>query len=110
MRSFMPAMCKAVRNDVAARPSLAACGMAFCMCVVSAVANGDAAAQTYPTRSVRFTVPYPAGGPADILARVIGQKLTAKWGQQVIIDNRGGANTIIGMELVARSAPDGHTL
>lgn len=77
------------------------------------VAVGSASAQTpqdYPTRPIRIIVAQaPASGP-DIMARTIGQKLTESWGQQVIVDNRAGANGIIGMEAAARSKPDGYTL
>src|ERR1043166_6191714 len=76
--------------------------VAACLIALLSLATQTAIAQSYPTRPVRLIVPYPAGGPADILARVLGQKLTAKWGQQVVVDNRAGANTIIGMELTAR--------
>jgi tripartite-type tricarboxylate transporter receptor subunit TctC len=69
------------------------------------------AAETgYPLRPVRLIVPWPPGGGADVIARVISQKLSAELGQQVVVDNRGGASTIIGMDLLARSAPDGHTI
>jgi hypothetical protein len=68
------------------------------------------AAQAFPTHPVKIVVPYTAGGPADALARQVGQKLSDKWGQPVVIENKPGANTIIGMEYVARSAPDGYTL
>src|SRR5712671_5923445 len=67
-------------------------------------------AQTYPSKPIRVIVPYPAGGTSDILARLIGAKLTESWGQQIIADNRAGANGNIGAELTARAAPDGHTL
>ena len=56
-----------------------------------------AAAQTYPTKQIRYVVPYPPGGTTDILARVTGQKLTEVWGQPVVIDNRTGATGIIGV-------------
>jgi tripartite-type tricarboxylate transporter receptor subunit TctC len=69
-----------------------------------------AIAQPYPARPVRIVVPFVAGGPSDLLARTVGQKLAKSWGQQVIIDNRPGANGIVGCELVAKSAPDGYTL
>ena len=66
--------------------------------------------QTYPSRAIRFVVPYPAGGTTDILSRLIGIKLSESWGQPVIIDNRPGAAAIIGSEIVATSSPDGHTI
>jgi tripartite-type tricarboxylate transporter receptor subunit TctC len=67
-------------------------------------------AETWPARAVRVIVPFPAGGPADTLARVIADKLTAAWGQPVVIENRAGAGGNIGAELAARAAPDGYTL
>lgn len=67
-------------------------------------------AQTYPSKPIRVIVPFPPGGTSDILTRLIGAKLTANWGQQVIADNRSGANGNIGAELTARAAPDGYTL
>ena len=69
-----------------------------------------ASAQNYPARPVRAVVPFTTGSAADSLARVIGQKLSDSWGQQMVIDNRTGANTIIGTEAVAKAPPDGHTL
>src|SRR5262245_46726946 len=69
-----------------------------------------AAAQTYPNRSITLIVPFAPGGPADVLGRVIGQKLSEEFGQQVVIDNRSGANTIVGAQAVARAKPDGYTL
>jgi tripartite-type tricarboxylate transporter receptor subunit TctC len=69
-----------------------------------------AAAQQYPTKPVRFVVPFVAGGPTDIQGRMLGEKLTQRLGQQFIIDNRGGANGNIGMELTAKSPPDGYTI
>jgi len=71
---------------------------------------GNTIAQNYPVKPVRMVVPYAAGGTYDIYARVIGQKLTEVWGQPVVIENRVGANAIIGTDLVAKSAPDGYTV
>lgn len=68
------------------------------------------AQEPYPTRPIRFIVPFPPGGGADTLARMMGQKLGEAWGRQVVIDNRPGGNTNIGAELAARAAPDGYTL
>ncbi|MCE5283056.1 MAG: tripartite tricarboxylate transporter substrate binding protein [Deltaproteobacteria bacterium] len=67
-------------------------------------------AQEYPTKPIRFVVPYPPGGSSDIMARILGQKFTESWGQSVIIDNRPGASAIIGTDLVAKAPPDGYTL
>src|SRR5688572_22647228 len=73
-----------------------------------AVAGG--AATAYPTKPVRLIVPYPPGGGNDTLARLFGAKLTEAWGQQVVVDNRPGAGTIIGTQLAARAVPDGYTM
>jgi tripartite-type tricarboxylate transporter receptor subunit TctC len=64
----------------------------------------------YPDKPIRIIVPYPPGGMTDVLARTIGQKLTEKWGQPVVIDNRGGAGGTIGTNVAAKSSPDGYTL
>ena len=78
--------------------------------MLTACFAAGAAAQTYPVKPVRIVVPFSPGGSNDILARVIGQKLTEAWGQQVIAENRPGGGTVIGTEVVAKSAPDGYTL
>ena len=75
-----------------------------------AMTGAAVAQQSYPAKSIRFIVPFPPGGSTDPLARIIGQRLAEAWGQQVIVDNRPGGNTIIGTEAVARSAPDGYTI
>jgi len=67
-----------------------------------------AQAQSYPAKPIRMVVPYTAGGPADLLARALGQKLTDAWGQQVIVENKPGANEIIAAQDVAKSPPDGY--
>jgi len=66
--------------------------------------------KSYPDKPVRFIVPWAAGGNIDVLTRVVAQKLSLAWRQQIIVDNRGGANGMIGSEMVVRSAPDGYTL
>jgi tripartite-type tricarboxylate transporter receptor subunit TctC len=71
---------------------------------------GVAAAQNYPTKTIRIIVPYPAGGTSDILARLLSAKLNDVFGQTLIVDNRPGANGNIGADLVAKSPPDGYTL
>lgn len=67
-------------------------------------------AQSYPTKAVRFVVPYPAGGYYDLLARVIGAKLAENWSQPVVVENRVGANGMVGTDFVAKSPPDGYTI
>jgi len=77
-------------------------------CALAAAQGGDAA--SFPNRPIRIVVPFPAGGPTDILSRIIGQRMSEDWGQPVVIENRPGANTGIGAQMVARAAPDGYTL
>jgi tripartite-type tricarboxylate transporter receptor subunit TctC len=77
---------------------------------IAALASMPSAAQDFPTRPVRFIVPYAAGGSGDLLARLLGNKLAAIWGQQVVVDNRAGGGGLIGTEFAARSDPDGYTL
>src|SRR5258705_13553034 len=67
-------------------------------------------ADVFPTRAIKIVVPFPAGGPSDVLARLIGQKMTEDWGQPVVIENRPGANTVIGAQIVKAAAADGYTL
>jgi tripartite-type tricarboxylate transporter receptor subunit TctC len=78
-------------------------------CAASGVAAADAAAG-YPNRPIRFIAPFVAGGPSDMLSRLLGQKLTESWGQTVVVDNRGSAGGIVGFELGAKAPPDGYTL
>ena len=78
--------------------------------IALALGGASATAQPYPSKPIRIVVPFGPGGPSDLLGRAVGQKLTEAWGQQVIIDNRPGANGIVGSEIVAKSPPDGYTL
>jgi len=71
---------------------------------------GAAQAQTYPSRTITMVVTASAGGVTDVVARAVGQRLSEKWGQQVVIENRGGGGHILGAQTVAKAAPDGHTL
>ncbi|MBI2294805.1 MAG: tripartite tricarboxylate transporter substrate binding protein [Betaproteobacteria bacterium] len=71
---------------------------------------GVAPAQTYPAKPIRFVVPFPVGGIADVFARVIGQKFNDAWGQPVVVENRTGAGGTIAAEFVAKAPPDGYTL
>jgi tripartite-type tricarboxylate transporter receptor subunit TctC len=83
---------------------------AMCVAAIVALAPAAAHAQTFPARSIRIVVPHTAGGTSDILARVIGQKLTEAWGQPVVVENKPGANGNVGADLVAKAPADGHTL
>src|SRR3954469_6683999 len=82
---------------------LAVCGF-FGLCCTGAVG------QDYPNKPVRIVVGFAAGGPTDVIARIIAQDMTAAWGQPVIVDNRPGANSLIATETVAAAPPDGYTL
>lgn len=82
----------------------------FSALVLSSILVTAAAAQSYPSRVVKLIVPQTPGGATDVFARKIGQLLSEKWGQPVVIENRGGAGGVVGSDVVAKSAPDGYTL
>ena len=82
-------------------------GLAVVLLIVLA---GVAQAQSYPNRPIRLIVPNPAGGANDIVSRIVAQRMGGLLGQQIVIDNRGGAGGAIGAEIATAAAPDGHTL
>ncbi len=77
---------------------------------IAAFLNHDVQSQPYPSKPIRFIVPFSAGGGNDVLARLIGQGLTSRLGVSIVVDNRDGASTIIGTEIAAKSPPDGYTI
>src|SRR5688572_26415883 len=81
------------------------------VCALAALTALNAAhAQNYPTKPLRIIAPFTAGGPVDVTARILAQKLNEAWSQQVIVENRVGASGTIGADLVAKAPPDGYTL
>ena len=88
------------------RSAVPSCALAL----AALVATGHAEAQPYPARPIRMIIPFSAGGATDVPGRIVAQKLADSLGQQVVVDNRPGAGSIIGTELVARAQPDGYTL
>jgi len=82
----------------------------LCVAALAFGSGGMAQAQSYPVKSVRLIVPFPAGGATDLFARTLSQKLGGKMGTTLVVDNRPGAGGIVAGELVAKAAPDGHTL
>ena len=78
--------------------------------VATPAALAQDAAANYPNRTIRYIVGYTPGGTSDMLARAVGQKLAAAWGQQVIVDNRPGANANLAAEIAAKASPDGYTV
>lgn len=95
------------RGDCAPRRS-ALCVVATA--ALAAVLTLPQFAAAYPDRAIRIVVPFAPSGPAEVVARMVGQKLTETWGQQVLVENRPGGNTAIGSEVVARAAADGYSL
>src|SRR5215210_8766149 len=81
-----------------------------CVWLTAAVAGAAHAQGKYPSKPIRWIVPFVPGGSTTIIARLMGQKLGESLGQQIVVDNRGGGNTIIGSEAMVRAAPDGYTV
>ena len=93
------------------KASMAALLLVFTVApVAQAQSTSTSVALAYPSKAMRIVVPYPAGGGIDIISRVIGERLTQRLGQPVLVDNRPGSGTILAAEIVARAVPDGHTL
>jgi tripartite-type tricarboxylate transporter receptor subunit TctC len=95
---------------MAPRILVAVIGLALTLGYAQAQAILGAEPNTYPNRAIRIIVPFPPGGPADMIARLVGQRMSEDWGQPVLIENRAGGNTAIGAQAAARSPPDGYTL
>lgn len=85
-------------------------GLVVWVALMLAAGSANAWAQAYPTKPIRLIVAFPPGGSTDIIARLVGQRLGERLGQQVIVDNRGGAGGTLGTEIAAKATPDGHTL
>jgi tripartite-type tricarboxylate transporter receptor subunit TctC len=94
-------------HSSAARALARTCAAFALLAAFSSCAEADDA---YPNRAIHIVIPFPAGGPSDVAARIIAQRMNEDWGQPVVVDNKPGANTIIGAEAVAKAAPDGYTL
>src|SRR5947199_10151450 len=86
------------------------CGLALAVVLVATQTPDHAPAQNYPNRPIRLISPFPAGGGNDVLARIIGAKLADRLGASIVIENRPGAGAVLGIQALARSAPDGYTL
>jgi tripartite-type tricarboxylate transporter receptor subunit TctC len=87
-----------------------AAGLCIALCAVLAAAPAAFAQQNYPQKPIRYIVPFPAGGIADVFARIIGGRIAESWGQPVVVENRAGAGGNIGADFVAKAPPDGYTI
>jgi tripartite-type tricarboxylate transporter receptor subunit TctC len=101
-------MHQTVRDSAGTR--LLALAAMFVVAAGAALTSGSAAAQSYPNKPIRMIIPFPPGGGNDVIARLVGQKLSTRLGQPVVLDNRAGANGIVGLSAVMNAAPDGYTL
>jgi tripartite-type tricarboxylate transporter receptor subunit TctC len=99
-----------VGSSFAANLRVIVAGLLYALTIAVASAQGSADVQTYPNRAVRIIVPFPAGGPTDILSRVMAQRLSEVWGQPVVVENQPGANTAIAAARVAKMPADGYAL
>src|SRR5262245_56079951 len=99
--------CRAPLGAVGMATVTAALILTFGLPRLSPAAGADA---SYPSQNVKFVVAFPAGGPTDALARILGQRLSEKWGQGVVIENRGGAGGNIATRQVAKAEPNGYTV
>jgi len=97
------------KEGIAMKSMLAHARLAV-LCVACIVAGSVSAQQVYPTKAIRIVSPYPPGGSTSVYAQLVAGQLIEAWGKQVLVDNRGGGNTLIGSDHVAKSAPDGYTL
>jgi tripartite-type tricarboxylate transporter receptor subunit TctC len=108
MRVGVPRATFAIARTAIALMGIALIGMALAAATPACAQDNDA--NGYPNRPIHIVVPFPAGGPTDLLSRIVGKEMTASWGQPVVIENRPGADTTIGALAVAKSDPDGYTL
>ena len=92
------------------KPRVAAIGAVSLLLALSALAAPGAAADDYPSRAIRLTIPFPPGGSNDVVGRIVANQLGTKLGKQVFVDNRAGAGGIVGSDLAAKATPDGYTL
>src|SRR5436309_4283130 len=89
---------------------MARIGLVFAALLLTSLAARSGYAQTYPTKPITLVVPFPAGGGNDALARLVAEKMSRAFGQQVVVENRGGAGGTIATRAVAKTAPDGYTI
>ena len=101
--TFIPTKCPRTKRFATMTTAVIVAGVSLTSCHLHA-------AESYPTKPIRMIVPFSPGGTSDALARILGQKMTEQWGQQIVVDFRPGASGIIGTEIAMRAAPDGYTL